>query len=29
VWKDVPRESLVVNEKMQVAKSGWKRPEKG
>jgi bifunctional UDP-N-acetylglucosamine pyrophosphorylase/glucosamine-1-phosphate N-acetyltransferase len=29
VWKDVPAEALVVNEKTQVAKSGWKRPKKG
>jgi bifunctional UDP-N-acetylglucosamine pyrophosphorylase/glucosamine-1-phosphate N-acetyltransferase len=29
VWKDVPPEALVVNEKAQVAKSGWKRPTKG
>ena len=29
VWKDVPPEALVVNEKAQVAKSGWKRPKKG
>jgi bifunctional UDP-N-acetylglucosamine pyrophosphorylase/glucosamine-1-phosphate N-acetyltransferase len=29
VWKDVPSDALVVNEKAQVAKSGWKRPKKG
>jgi bifunctional UDP-N-acetylglucosamine pyrophosphorylase/glucosamine-1-phosphate N-acetyltransferase len=29
VWKDVPAEALVVNEKTQVARSGWKRPKKG
>ena len=29
VWKDVPPEALVVNEKTQVARSGWKRPRKG
>ena len=29
VWKDVPPEALVVNDKAQVAKSGWKRPKKG
>jgi bifunctional UDP-N-acetylglucosamine pyrophosphorylase/glucosamine-1-phosphate N-acetyltransferase len=29
VWKDVPPEALVVNEKTQVARSGWKRPKKG
>ena len=29
VWKDVPPESLVINEKTQVARSGWKRPRKG
>jgi bifunctional UDP-N-acetylglucosamine pyrophosphorylase / glucosamine-1-phosphate N-acetyltransferase len=29
VWKDVPPKTLVVNEKTQVARSGWKRPRKG
>jgi bifunctional UDP-N-acetylglucosamine pyrophosphorylase/glucosamine-1-phosphate N-acetyltransferase len=29
VWKDVPAETLVVNEKTQVARGGWKRPRKG
>jgi bifunctional UDP-N-acetylglucosamine pyrophosphorylase/glucosamine-1-phosphate N-acetyltransferase len=29
VWKDVPAEALVINEKTQVARSGWKRPRKG
>jgi bifunctional UDP-N-acetylglucosamine pyrophosphorylase/glucosamine-1-phosphate N-acetyltransferase len=29
VWKDVPAQALVVNEKTQLAKSGWKRPKKG
>ncbi len=29
VWKDVPPETLVVNAKSQVARSGWKRPKKG
>ena len=28
VWKDVPPGTLAVNEKTQVAKSGWTRPEK-
>ena len=29
VWKDVPPGTLAVNEKTQVARSGWKRPKKG
>jgi bifunctional UDP-N-acetylglucosamine pyrophosphorylase/glucosamine-1-phosphate N-acetyltransferase len=29
VWKDVPPEALAMNEKTQVARSGWKRPRKG
>ncbi|HTP46862.1 MAG TPA: bifunctional UDP-N-acetylglucosamine diphosphorylase/glucosamine-1-phosphate N-acetyltransferase GlmU [Casimicrobiaceae bacterium] len=29
VWKDVPPEALVINDKTQVARSGWKRPRKG
>jgi len=29
VWKDVPPEALAMNEKTQVARSGWKRPKKG
>ena len=29
VWKDVPPGTLAVNEKTQVARSGWKRPRKG
>jgi bifunctional UDP-N-acetylglucosamine pyrophosphorylase/glucosamine-1-phosphate N-acetyltransferase len=29
VWKDVPPETLAMNEKTQVARSGWKRPKKG
>jgi len=28
VWKDVPADALAVNEKTQVARSGWKRPKK-
>jgi hypothetical protein len=28
VWKDVPADALAVNEKTQVARSGWKRPRK-
>jgi len=29
VWKDVPPEALVINDKTQVARGGWKRPRKG
>jgi bifunctional UDP-N-acetylglucosamine pyrophosphorylase/glucosamine-1-phosphate N-acetyltransferase len=29
IWKDVPPEALAMNEKTQVARSGWKRPRKG
>jgi bifunctional UDP-N-acetylglucosamine pyrophosphorylase/glucosamine-1-phosphate N-acetyltransferase len=29
VWKDVPPGTLVLNEKTQVARNGWKRPKKG
>jgi bifunctional UDP-N-acetylglucosamine pyrophosphorylase/glucosamine-1-phosphate N-acetyltransferase len=29
VWKDVPPGTLAINEKTQVARSGWKRPKKG
>lgn len=29
VWKDVPPGTLALNEKTQVARSGWKRPKKG
>jgi bifunctional UDP-N-acetylglucosamine pyrophosphorylase/glucosamine-1-phosphate N-acetyltransferase len=29
VWKDVPPDALAMNEKTQVARSGWKRPKKG
>ena len=29
VWKDVPPGTLAVNEKTQIARSGWKRPKKG
>ncbi|HZV78751.1 MAG TPA: bifunctional UDP-N-acetylglucosamine diphosphorylase/glucosamine-1-phosphate N-acetyltransferase GlmU [Candidatus Binatus sp.] len=29
VWKDVPPEALVLNQKTQTARSGWKRPKKG
>jgi bifunctional UDP-N-acetylglucosamine pyrophosphorylase / glucosamine-1-phosphate N-acetyltransferase len=29
VWKDVPPAALAMNEKTQVARSGWKRPKKG
>ena len=29
VWKDVPAGVLVVNEKTQVSRTGWKRPKKG
>ena len=29
VWKDVPGESLVLNEKTQIARENWKRPTKG
>ena len=29
VWKDVPAGTLVVNDKTQVARNGWKRPKKG
>jgi len=29
VWKDVPGASLALNDKTQVARSGWKRPKKG
>jgi bifunctional UDP-N-acetylglucosamine pyrophosphorylase/glucosamine-1-phosphate N-acetyltransferase len=29
VWKDVPPGALVLNEKTQVARNGWKRPKKG
>jgi len=29
VWKDVPPGTLAINEKTQVARSGWKRPRKG
>src|SRR5215468_2197495 len=29
VWKDVPPETLVLNQKTQTARSGWKRPKKG
>jgi len=28
VWKNVPANTLVVNEKTQVARSGWRRPAK-
>jgi bifunctional UDP-N-acetylglucosamine pyrophosphorylase/glucosamine-1-phosphate N-acetyltransferase len=29
VWQDVPAGVLVVNEKTQVSRTGWKRPKKG
>ena len=29
VWKDVPPGTLVLNDKTQVARNGWKRPKKG
>ena len=29
VWRDVPAGVLVVNEKTQVSRTGWKRPKKG
>jgi bifunctional UDP-N-acetylglucosamine pyrophosphorylase / glucosamine-1-phosphate N-acetyltransferase len=29
VWKDVAARTLVVNEKTQLARKGWKRPRKG
>jgi bifunctional UDP-N-acetylglucosamine pyrophosphorylase/glucosamine-1-phosphate N-acetyltransferase len=29
VWKDVPAGTLVLNDKTQVARNGWKRPKKG
>jgi len=29
VWKDVPPGTLVLNEKTQLARNGWKRPRKG
>ena len=29
VWRDVPPGTLAINEKTQVARSGWKRPKKG
>ena len=29
VWKNVPPETLVLNQKTQTARSGWKRPKKG
>jgi bifunctional UDP-N-acetylglucosamine pyrophosphorylase/glucosamine-1-phosphate N-acetyltransferase len=29
VWKDVPPETLVLNQKTQNVRSGWKRPKKG
>jgi bifunctional UDP-N-acetylglucosamine pyrophosphorylase/glucosamine-1-phosphate N-acetyltransferase len=29
VWKDVPPGTLVLNDKTQVARNGWKRPRKG
>jgi bifunctional UDP-N-acetylglucosamine pyrophosphorylase / glucosamine-1-phosphate N-acetyltransferase len=29
VWKDVPPGVLALNEKTQIARSGWKRPKKG
>ena len=29
VWKDVPPGTLAINEKTQVARSGWQRPKKG
>jgi len=29
VWKDVPPKALAINDKTQVARSGWKRPQKG
>ena len=29
VWKDVPPKALAINDKTQVARSGWKRPRKG
>jgi bifunctional UDP-N-acetylglucosamine pyrophosphorylase/glucosamine-1-phosphate N-acetyltransferase len=29
VWKDVPPGTLAINDKSQVARSGWQRPKKG
>ena len=28
VWKDVPADSLILNEKTQISKLGWQRPKK-
>ena len=29
VWKDVPSGTLALNEKTQIARSGWRRPKRG